>query len=135
MLDLAPRAPANQIAALLDELPVVLAPMEAVTNASYRRICRSLGASLCVTEFVGAEQLIADSSIARRRAHLPADDRPTAIQIYGADPDLLLQAALIAESAEPTFARASLYSVTAYFSCLGSSWVQTVRQTFCSSAV
>jgi nifR3 family TIM-barrel protein len=91
----------NQFAALLDELPVVLAPMEGVTNASFRRICRSLGASLCVTEFVGAEQLIADSALARRRARLAADDRPTAIQIYGADPQLLLKAALIAESAEP----------------------------------
>lgn len=88
---------------LLDELPVVLAPMEGITNASFRRICRMLGASLCVTEFVGAEQLIADSALARRRARLPADDRPTAIQIYGADPHLLVAAARIAESAEPTF--------------------------------
>ncbi len=105
MLDLAPRpqAPANPIAALLDELPVVLAPMESVTNAAFRRICRTLGASLCVTEFVAAEQLIADSALARRRAHLAADDRPTAIQIYGSDPDLLMRAALIAESAEPSF--------------------------------
>ena len=101
----APRqhAATNPVAALLDELPVVLAPMEGVTNASFRRICRTLGASLCVTEFVGAEQLIADSALARRRASLDADDRPTAIQIYGSDPQLLLKAAQIAESAEPTF--------------------------------
>jgi tRNA-dihydrouridine synthase B len=92
-----------EIRALLDELPVVLAPMEGVTNAAFRRICRALGASLCVTEFVAAEQLIADSALARRRAHLDADDRPTAIQIYGADPQLLVKAAQIAESAEPTF--------------------------------
>lgn len=91
------------IAALLEPLPVVLAPMEGVTNGAFRRVCRTLGASICMTEFVGAEQLIADSSIARRRAALAADDRPTAIQIYGADPDLLLAAARVAEAAHPTF--------------------------------
>jgi len=93
----------NPVAALLDAAPVVLAPMEDVTDVAFRRVCRTLGASLCVTEFVGAEQIIADSELARRRASLAADDRPTAIQIYGADPDLLLAAARIAERAEPAF--------------------------------
>jgi len=91
------------IRALLAESPVVLAPMEDVTDAAFRRICRTLGASLCVTEFVGAEQVIADSELARRRASLADDDRPTAIQIYGADPALLLAAARIAARAEPAF--------------------------------
>lgn len=91
------------IAALIEENPVVLAPMESVTDAAFRRVCRTTGATLCVTEFVGAEQIIADSALARRRAHLAADDRPTAIQIYGADPKLLLAAARIAEGAGPAF--------------------------------
>lgn len=91
------------IAAHLAADPVVLAPMEKVTDAVFRRVCRSVGASLCMTEFVGAEQIIADSIWARRRASLAPDDRPTAIQIYGADPALLLAAARIAESARPTF--------------------------------
>lgn len=91
------------IATLLAANPVVLAPMEKVTDAVFRRVCRSVGASLCMTEFVGAEQIIADSIWARRRASLAPDDRPTAIQIYGADPALLLAAARIAESAAPTF--------------------------------
>lgn len=91
------------IADLLVRHPVVLAPMEDVTDAPFRRACRGVGAALCVTEFVGAEQLLADSRIARRRARLADDDRPTAIQIYGADPDLLRRAALIAERAEPSF--------------------------------
>jgi tRNA-dihydrouridine synthase B len=93
----------NIVANLLQELPVVLAPMEEITDAVFRRACRSVGASLCVTEFVGAEQMIASSLIARRKAALAADDRPTAIQIYGADPELLLKAALIAEEAGPAF--------------------------------
>lgn len=97
------RAASRDVATLLEALPVVLAPMEEITDAVFRRACRSVGASLCVTEFVGAEQIIADSLRARRRAQLAADDRPTAIQIYGADPELLLKAALIAERAEPAF--------------------------------
>jgi nifR3 family TIM-barrel protein len=93
----------NLVRQLLATSPVVLAPMEDITDAAFRAICRGLGASLCMTEFVGAEQIIADSELARRRAYLPADDRPTGIQIYGADADLLLAAARIAQAAQPTF--------------------------------
>jgi tRNA-dihydrouridine synthase B len=93
----------NAVAELLAKSPVVLAPMEDITDAAFRRMCRGLGASLCMTEFVGAEQIIADSELARRRASLTADDRPTAIQIYGADAELLLAAARIAEGAQPAF--------------------------------
>ncbi len=82
---------------------VILAPMEDVTDGAFRRVCRTVGASLCVTEFIAAEQMIADSELARRRARLEPDDRPTAIQIYGADPQLLLTAARIAETAGPAF--------------------------------
>jgi tRNA-dihydrouridine synthase B len=91
------------LANTLAELPVVLAPMELITDAAFRRVCRSLGAALCVTEFIGAEQMIASSQLAQRRAALAPYDRPTAIQIYGADADLLLEAARIAERAEPAF--------------------------------
>src|SRR5204863_10157911 len=93
----------SAVAALLASSPVVLAPMEDVTDAPFRRLCRTLGASLCVTEFIAAEQIIADSRLARRRATRAAADRPTAIQIYGADPDLLLEAARRAARAEPAF--------------------------------
>jgi tRNA-dihydrouridine synthase B len=93
----------NPVAALLAASPVVLAPMEDVTDAAFRRICRSLGAELCVTEFVGVEQVLADSRQARRRTALAADDQPTAIQIYGADPALLLAAAEVVARAQPAF--------------------------------
>ena len=48
----------GRIAALLGDFPVVLAPMEDVSDAVYRRICREVGAAICVTEFIGAEQLL-----------------------------------------------------------------------------
>lgn len=94
---------ADRLRDLLAAFPVVLAPMEDVTDAAFRRICRGLGAEVCVTEFVAAEQVIANSQLARQRAHLAPDDRPTAIQIYGHDPALLLAAARIAAAAQPAF--------------------------------
>jgi nifR3 family TIM-barrel protein len=91
------------LAALLARAPVLLAPMEDVTDAVYRRLCRELGAEVCVTEFVRAEQLIAGSRRALRKVSLGADDRPTAIQIYGSGARLLLEAAEVAATARPTF--------------------------------
>jgi tRNA-dihydrouridine synthase B len=91
------------VAELLAAYPVVLAPMEDVTDAPYRALCRALGAGLCVTEFIGAEQMIAGSKLAKRRAALPPGDTPTAIQIYGADPDALVRAAEIAATMAPVF--------------------------------
>jgi len=93
----------NAVTALLAASPVVLAPMEDVTDAAFRRICRALCASMCVTEFVGVEQILHDSRLARRRTALAPDDQPTAIQIYGADPELLLAAARVVVHAGPAF--------------------------------
>jgi len=90
-------------AALLAGNPVVLAPMDDVTDAPFRRLCRRLGAGVCVTEFARAEQLIHASCGVRRRTHLEASDRPTGIQIYGADARLLLDAAEVAAALRPAF--------------------------------
>ena len=83
--------------------PVVLAPMEDVTDAVFRRICREHGAGLCVTEFVNVEGLLRGCRRARRKIHLAPDDQPTAIQIYGSDPERLAEAARVAEAAGPAF--------------------------------
>ncbi len=77
--------------------------MEDVSDSAYRRICRSVGARVCVTEFVNAEELLGSSQRAHRKMDLGAEDGPTAIQIYGADADRLLGAARIAAAAEPAF--------------------------------
>lgn len=82
-------------------MTLVLAPMEDVTDAPFRRFCRSVGADLCVTEFVRAEELLGGSRKARRKIALATDDRPTAIQIYGADAGLLMEAAETAALARP----------------------------------
>jgi nifR3 family TIM-barrel protein len=91
------------VSQLLRDFPVVLAPMEDVSDAVYRRICRTVGAGLCVTEFVHATHMVARTPLSKRKALLTPDDAPTAIQIYGPDPAMLMQAAEIAAEAAPAF--------------------------------
>lgn len=83
--------------------PVLLAPMEEVSDAVFRRVCRARGAELCVTEFVHAEGLIGRSAEALSKITLAPDDAPTAIQIYGPDAEELAAAAEIAERAAPAY--------------------------------
>lgn len=89
--------------ALVANKPVILAPMEDVTDSVYRRLCRGLGADLCVTEFVNVEGLLRGCRKAKRKITLTPDDQPTAIQIYGSDPERLAEAAAVAEAAGPAF--------------------------------
>lgn len=83
--------------------PVILAPMEDVSDAVFRALCRELGAELCVTEFVNVEGLLRGCRNAKRKLTLSPEDQPTAVQIYGSDPDRLAEAAEVAEEARPTF--------------------------------
>lgn len=86
-----------------DGKAVVLAPMEDVTDAVFRELCRSLGADLCFTEFVNVEGLLRGCRNARRKMKLAPSDAPTVIQIYGSNPERLAEAAEIAEEAGPSF--------------------------------
>jgi tRNA-dihydrouridine synthase B len=97
------RPPPPRFADLFSRRPVILAPMEDVTDAVFRRLCRGVGAELCLTEFVNVEGLLRGCRNARRKANLAPDDHPTAIQIYGSDPDRLVEAAQVAEDAGPVF--------------------------------
>lgn len=81
--------------------PVSLAPMEDVTDPSFRLICREMGAASVYTEFVSAEALIRDISSTVRKLHINPAERPVAIQIYGRDPEAMVQAARIVEKAGP----------------------------------
>jgi nifR3 family TIM-barrel protein len=77
--------------------------MEDVSDAIFRRICRGLGADACFTEFINVDSLLKGCQRNERKLRLAEDDRPTAIQIYGADPERLVEAARIAEAAGPAF--------------------------------
>jgi nifR3 family TIM-barrel protein len=93
--------PHERLAALYRTRPVILAPMEDVSDAVFRHLCRSLGANYCVTEFVNVEGLLRGCKRAARKLTLAPDDQPTAIQIYGSDPARLAEAAEVAEAAGP----------------------------------
>jgi tRNA-dihydrouridine synthase B len=88
---------------LYDGRAVILAPMEDVTDAVFRKLSRTVGADICVTEFVNVEGLLRGCRHAKRKITIEAEDTPTAIQIYGSDPERLAEAAEIAAAANPAF--------------------------------
>ncbi|MDE6207443.1 MAG: tRNA dihydrouridine synthase DusB [Muribaculaceae bacterium] len=85
----------------LGDRPVMLAPMEDVTDASFRLICKEQGADMTYTEFVSADALIRNISATTRKLHIEPGERPTAIQIYGREVEPMVEAARIAEAAGP----------------------------------
>lgn len=85
----------------LGNRPVMLAPMEDVTDESFRLICREQGAAMVYTEFVSAEALIRDIKSTTRKLKVIEKERPVAIQIYGRDSDAMVEAAKIVEQAGP----------------------------------
>ena len=85
----------------LGERPVMLAPMEDVTDESFRLICREMGAAMVYTEFVSAEALVRDIKSTTRKLQINDRERPVAIQIYGREPEAMTEAARIVEQAGP----------------------------------
>ena len=85
----------------LGEKPVILAPMEDVTDPSFRLICKEQGAKMVYTEFVSAEALVRDIPSTVRKLQIDDTERPVAIQIYGREPEAMVGAAKIVERAQP----------------------------------
>lgn len=85
----------------LGERPVMLAPMEDVTDHSFRLICKEQGADMVYTEFVSADALIRNIAATTRKLHISPQERPTAIQIYGREPDTMAEAARIVAESRP----------------------------------
>lgn len=85
----------------LGDKPVMLAPMEDVTDASFRLICKEQGADMTYTEFVSADALIRNIAATTRKLHISDAERPTAIQIYGREVEPMVEAAKIVEQAGP----------------------------------
>ena len=76
-----------------------LAPMAGVTNAPFRLLARECGAGLLTSEEIDARALIADNAHTRELAHHLPEERPLAMQLLGADPDVLAEAARRLEAA------------------------------------
>lgn len=84
----------------LGEKPVLLAPMEDVTDASFRIVCKKFGADMVYTEFIPSDGLIRDAAKAIAKMKTSEDEAPIAIQIYGNDPDAMVEAAKMADNAD-----------------------------------
>ncbi len=92
---------------LLEKLGIrnglLLAPMEDVTDISFRRICKEFGADIVYTEFVNADGLVRSRkpTKSRQKMIIREEERPVGIQIYGGSLDTMLEAARIVEAEEP----------------------------------
>ena len=81
--------------------PIMLAPMEDVTDIGFRHLCKRFGAAMVYTEFVSAEALVRNVKSTMSKLHVGDDERPVGIQIYGRDVPQMVEAAKIVEEAGP----------------------------------
>lgn len=85
----------------LGERPLLLAPMEDVTDVAFRLLCKRFGADMVYTEFLSADALIRQVAGTTRKLEIDPEERPVAIQIYGREVEPMVEAARIAETAGP----------------------------------
>ena len=85
----------------MGERPVLLAPMEDVTDIGFRHLCKRYGASMVYTEFVSAEALVRSIKSTVSKLTISDEERPVGIQIYGRDTESMVEAAKIVEQAHP----------------------------------
>lgn len=83
------------------ERAIFLAPMEDVTDVGFRLLCRQFGADMVYTEFISSDALIRDIKKTKRKTFFSEEERPIGIQIYGSNPDAMVEAAKICEEADP----------------------------------
>ncbi len=86
---------------LLPDFPLLLAPMEDVSDPPFRLICKNLGADLMFSEFISSEGLIRDAIKSRKKLDILEDERPVGIQIFGGDEEALGLAAKIVSTVNP----------------------------------
>lgn len=85
----------------LGEFPLLLAPMEDVSDPPFRAVCKDNGADLMYTEFISSEGLIRDAAKSIQKLDIFEYERPVGIQIFGAEIESMREAAAIAEAAGP----------------------------------
>jgi len=83
--------------------PVILAPMEDVTDRAFRQLCKRHGADIVYTEFVSAEAIRRGAEKSMRKLKMDEHERPVAVQIFGNTVESMIEAAAIAESFEPDY--------------------------------
>jgi tRNA-dihydrouridine synthase B len=85
----------------LPERPLFLAPMEDITDPSFRMVCKRSGADMMYTEFISSDGLIRDGEKSVKKLSIYSYERPIGIQLYGHLTGAMVEAALIAEAARP----------------------------------
>jgi tRNA-dihydrouridine synthase B len=85
----------------LGEFPLLLAPMEDVSDPPFRAVCKKLGADLMYTEFISADGLIRDAAKSIEKLDIYDEERPIGIQIFGDKIEAMREAAAIAEATGP----------------------------------
>lgn len=85
----------------LGDYPLFLAPMEDVTDPSFRTVCKMSGADFMYTEFISSDGLIRDGEKSVRKLNIYDTERPMGIQLYGHITGAMIEAAIIAEAAQP----------------------------------
>jgi tRNA-dihydrouridine synthase B len=96
-----PIFPSLKIGDLFLDTPVLLAPMAGITDRSFRRVCRRLGAGMVFTELVAAEAIVRGQEKTWNLARFNSEERPIGIQLFSHDPKVLAQAASRLEELEP----------------------------------
>lgn len=86
---------------VVDDFPLLLAPMEDVSDPPFRALCKEFGADLMYTEFIAAEGLIREAAKSVQKLDIYDYERPIGIQIFGEKIESMRQAAAIAEAAQP----------------------------------
>src|SRR3546814_16470399 len=87
--------------------PLLLAPMEDVSDPPFRYLCKQQGADLMYTEFISSEGLIRDAAKSRKKLDVFAYERPIGTQIFGSDIDHMREANEIAAAAGPDLIRSA----------------------------
>ena len=85
----------------LGEFPLLLAPMEDVSDPPFRALCKEQGCDMMYTEFISVEGLIRDATKSVQKLDIYDEERPIGIQIFGANIDSMMRAAEIVEAAKP----------------------------------
>lgn len=85
----------------LGDFPLLLAPMEDVSDPPFRAVCKEHGADLMFTEFISSEGLIRDAIKSRQKLDIFDYERPVGIQIFGGDEDAMALAAKIVDTVQP----------------------------------
>jgi nifR3 family TIM-barrel protein len=85
----------------LPDFPLLLAPMEDVSDPPFRVVCKANGADLVFTEFISSEGLIRDAIKCRKKLDIFDEERPVGIQLFGGDEERMALAATIVEATQP----------------------------------